>query len=212
MKPVFALLTLCSLSAQPVREWRMAHEAEIIREYTTLLAIPNIARDTVNIRRNAALISKMFEQRGVPLRILEVPDAPPALFGEIKTPAATRTIIFYAHYDGQPVEPKEWKTGDPFKPVMMDASGKPVTYTNQFDPEWRLYARSAGDDKAPIITLTAALDALHAAKTRLKANIKFFFDGEEEAGSRLRCNWRFGDTSSAGERPVPNADSLLFGR
>ena len=183
MKPIFAALTLCTLSAQPVREWRKAHEADIIREYTALLAIPNIARDTPNIHRNAALISKMFAARGVPMRLLEVPDSPPVLFGEIKTPGATKTIIFYAHYDGQPVEPKEWITGDPFAPTLMDAAGMRVEQSGRFDPEWRLYARSASDDKAPLITLTAALDALRASKIPLKSNIKFFFDGEEESGS-----------------------------
>ncbi len=176
---VLALLTLTALQAQPVREWRKANEAKIIREYTDLLAIPNIARDTPNIQRNAAFITRMFAARGVPMRLLEVPNSPPAIFGEIKTPGATRTIIFYAHYDGQPVEPKEWISGDPFLPTMMDAAGKKVEYTNKFDPEWRLYARSAGDDKAPLIALAAVLDS----GVKPRANIKFFFDGEEEAGS-----------------------------
>ncbi|HEY0778687.1 MAG TPA: M20/M25/M40 family metallo-hydrolase, partial [Gemmatirosa sp.] len=50
-------------------------------------------------------------------------------------------------------------------------------------PEWRLYARGAGDDKAPIIAALTALDALHAAGVRPSVNVKFYFDGEEEAGS-----------------------------
>jgi acetylornithine deacetylase/succinyl-diaminopimelate desuccinylase-like protein len=51
------------------------------------------------------------------------------------------------------------------------------------DPEWRLYARSASDDKAPIIGFAAALDALKAAGIRPSVNLRFFFEGEEEAGS-----------------------------
>ena len=51
------------------------------------------------------------------------------------------------------------------------------------DPESRLYARSAADDKAPIVALMTALDAIRAAGLPLKSNIKFVFDGEEETGS-----------------------------
>ena len=52
------------------------------------------------------------------------------------------------------------------------------------DPEWRLYARSAGDDKTPIVAMVAALDALRAANVQLSSvNLRFVFEGEEEAGS-----------------------------
>jgi acetylornithine deacetylase/succinyl-diaminopimelate desuccinylase-like protein len=61
--------------------------------------------------------------------------------------------------------------------IPLPAPGQP------FNPEWRLYARSAGDDKAPILTILTALDALKAAKIPLRSNIKLFLDGEEEAGS-----------------------------
>jgi acetylornithine deacetylase/succinyl-diaminopimelate desuccinylase-like protein len=97
--------------------------------------------------------------------------------------------VFYAHYDGQPLDPKEWAT-PPFTPTLRDkqierdgqvialpAAGKP------FDPEWRLYARGSADDKAPIIAMLAAMDAIHSAGLKLKSNVKFAFEGEEEAGS-----------------------------
>ena len=51
------------------------------------------------------------------------------------------------------------------------------------DPEWRLFARSAGDDKAPIIAMLAALDALRSANAKPSVNLRFVFEGEEEAGS-----------------------------
>lgn len=132
----------------------------------------------------------MLDRRGVKTRLLEVPGAPPVVFGEMASPGATRTLIFYVHYDGQPVEPAKWAGGDPFKPVLRSASLEaggmdlPLPAKGQrFDPEWRLYARSASDDKAPIITLLTALDALRASRIAPSANIKFFFEGEEEAGS-----------------------------
>ena len=132
-----------------------------------LLAIPNLASDGPNIRRNAAAVSAILEKRGVKTRLLEVPNAPPAVFGEIDSPDAARTVVFYAHYDGQPLDPKEWAT-PPWQPVLR---------------EGRVYARSASDDKAPIIAIATALDALHASGIPLRANIKFVFEGEEEAGS-----------------------------
>lgn len=120
------------------------------------------------MRRNAGFITAMYARRGVRLEELTVPEAPPALFGEIVTPGATRTILFYAHYDGQPVDPGAWTVTQPFKPVVRDG---------------RVWARSASDDKAPVMAFAAALDALRAASIQPRANIKFFFDGEEEAGS-----------------------------
>ncbi len=117
-----------------------------------------------------------------------MPGAPPAVFGELDTPGATRTLIFYAHYDGQPLDPKEWTT-PPWQPVLRDRpiekDGRvvPLPATGPIDPEWRLYARSASDDKAPILAIATALDALRAAHIAPKSNLKFVFEGEEEAGS-----------------------------
>jgi acetylornithine deacetylase/succinyl-diaminopimelate desuccinylase-like protein len=145
------------------RSWREGHEQAILDEFFQLLAVPNIASDQVNIRRNADMIVAMFKKRGVATRLVEAPDVNPVVFGEIHTPCATRTIVFYAHYDGQPLDPKEWAT-PPFTPVLK---------------EQRIYARSASDDKAPIIAILAALDS--GAKP--KSNIKLVFEGEEEAGS-----------------------------
>jgi acetylornithine deacetylase/succinyl-diaminopimelate desuccinylase-like protein len=154
-------------AAAAAHQWRAAHEQAILAEFTGLLAIPNVASDGPNIRRNAAAVSAILEKRGVKTRLLEVPGAPPVVFGEIDTPGASRTVIFYAHYDGQPLDPKEWAT-PPWQPMLRDG---------------RIYARSASDDKAPIIAIATALDALKAAGIPLRSNIKFVFEGEEEAGS-----------------------------
>jgi len=154
-------------AAAAAHQWRTAHERAILAGFMDLLAIPNLANDEPDIRRNAAAVSAIIEKRGVKTRLLEMPGAPPVVFGEIHTPGAGRTIIFYAHYDGQPLDPKEWAT-PPWQPVLRDG---------------RIYARSASDDKAPIIAIAAALDALKAAGIPLRSNIKFVFEGEEEAGS-----------------------------
>jgi acetylornithine deacetylase/succinyl-diaminopimelate desuccinylase-like protein len=175
-------------AAQAARQWRGSHEREILNELMGLLARPNLARDAAAIRVNASAVVAILEKRGVRTQLLEVEGAPPVVFGSIETPGATRTIIFYAHYDGQPVDPKEWTT-PPWDPVVrdgpLDHGGKIVALppSGPLNPEWRVYARSASDDKAPIVALAADLDALTAAHIPLRSNVKFVFEGEEEAGS-----------------------------
>jgi acetylornithine deacetylase/succinyl-diaminopimelate desuccinylase-like protein len=101
------------------RAWREAHESEILREFSTLLALPNVASNLADIRANADLLMRMLRARGAETRLLEVEGAPPSVYGEITVPGATRTIMLYAHYDGQPVNPRQW-AGAPFTPVLRD--------------------------------------------------------------------------------------------
>jgi acetylornithine deacetylase/succinyl-diaminopimelate desuccinylase-like protein len=192
---LFLIVFASSLAAQSnpasiaAHQWRQQHERAIVDEFITLLSIPNIAADHANIQRNAELIAKMLEKRGITPKLVSVPGSNPVVLGEIATPGATRTLVFYAHYDGQPLDPKEWAT-PPFSPVLRDQSlekdGRIIPLPaagTPFDPESRLYARAASDDKADVLTLLTALDAIHAAGLRTKSNIKLVFEGEEEAGS-----------------------------
>src|SRR5437764_9304610 len=83
------------------RTYREHNEAEIINEFAALLALPNLATDSANIRRNADLLVQMLEHRGFRnTRLLTVPGGPPAVYGELPSPGATRTLVLYAHYDG----------------------------------------------------------------------------------------------------------------
>src|ERR1041385_1641122 len=188
--PVFLVMLNTPLSANSAtvaknsRAWRANHEREILGEFAELLSIPNLANDTPNIRRNAEAIRTMCEKRGLVAKLLTIEGAPPVVVAELTLPNAKRTIAFYAHYDGQPVDVSQWK-GEPWKPVMRDNGGSDVDWRNAktIDPEWRFFARSAGDDKAPIIAMLAALDALRSLAVKPAVNLRFFFEGEEEAGS-----------------------------
>lgn len=172
--------------AQQVDDWRADHEQAIVDEFAELLSIPNVASDTVNIRRNAALIQSLLERRGLKTELLELEGSPPAIYGERLVPGAETTLMIYIHYDGQPVNPEDWAS-DPWQPVMrtasIEAGGEIVPMKAPFDPEWRIFGRSAGDDKAPIVALGAALDALNALGETPSVNLKVFLEGEEEAGS-----------------------------
>ena len=174
---------------QAVRQYRQQHEADIVRDYTALLSMPNVASDTVNIQANAEFISRMLARHGFQTRLLKVPDSPPVVYGELVVPSAKHTLLWYAHYDGQPVDKSQWAS-DPWTAVLRDgpveAGGKIIPLDSlqpPLNPEWRIYARAAGDDKVPIQALLTALDALHASGASPGVNLKVFFEGEEEAGS-----------------------------
>src|SRR5262245_36961774 len=156
-------LLLSASPAQMARQWRTAHEKEIIAELSALVAIPNLASDRANIEHNAAAIQEAFIKRGVMARLLTVEGAPPLVVATLGTDRTKRTITFYAHYDGQPVDPAQWST-PPWEPVLRGTG-----------PEARLYGRSASDDKAPIVAMLAALDALNAAHIQPSVNLKFVF-------------------------------------
>lgn len=187
-----SVLPLKTVRAQSqVREYRRAHERQIIDEFTRLLAIPNVASDAANIRRNAQFIFEMMQRRGLNPQLLENKSklSPPAVYGEWKVPGATRAIILYAHYDGQPVDPKAWTASPPFQPTWrsaaMEAGGTvvPLPATGEINSDWRLYARGASDDKAGVMGILTAFDALKANHLTPSYNLKFLFEGEEEAGS-----------------------------
>jgi acetylornithine deacetylase/succinyl-diaminopimelate desuccinylase-like protein len=180
--------------AQEVRSYRLDNEDRIVRELAEFLAIPNVANDTPNIQKNAARLVEMLEARGIETHLLPIGGRGPVVFGKLTAPDATRTVIFYAHYDGQPVDPAAWTDGKPFEPVLrsgaIEAGGKRIPFPENssgkrasYSDDWRIYARSSSDDKSPIVALLAALDALRDRKIPLGVNLKVIFEGEEEAGS-----------------------------
>ncbi len=173
----------------PVDAYVTAHQPQILRELVDLLSIPNVAADKENIARNAQSLRAMFVKRGFEVEILDTPGNPLVL-ANLRVPGAQRTILFYAHYDGQPVEAKLWHQASPFTPVLRsgrfeDGAKEIANFLtlDRFQPEARLYARSASDDKAPIVALLAAIDALKASNRPPTSNVKVILDGEEEARS-----------------------------
>lgn len=172
---VLTLLAAIATAQQPsagnlnatVADYVRQHQAQILAEFKNFLAIPNVASDSANIRRNAEALKAMLEKRGLKAELLEYENVPPAVMAEMPAQPGRRTVTFYAHYDGQPVQRADWKQ-DPWQPTEIGD---------------RLYARSASDDKAAVIGLLTALDALQAAHVPPSVNLRFFFEGEEEAGS-----------------------------
>jgi acetylornithine deacetylase/succinyl-diaminopimelate desuccinylase-like protein len=192
---VLAMLLSGGIAAQAAglgaqaRAYREAHEKEILEEFSQLLAMPNVAIHVADIEANAAFITRELRRRGFATRLLAAaPGTPPAIYGELPAGGARRTLIFYAHYDGQPVTQPEWRSS-PWKAVVRAGNratdSRDVDWRSaaRIDPEWRIYARGAGDDKLPIQAMLTALDALKAAGRRPAVNVKAFYEGEEEQGS-----------------------------
>lgn len=193
---LIVLIQCCTVFAQStqtltVRSYRSQHNKAVTEEFVNFLSIPNVASDTGNIQKNAAFVMQMMQKRGIANVQLLSPGqagAPPAVYGEAMVIGARQTLIFYAHYDGQPVNPAQWKYG-PFTPVLltarMDEGGMYIPFpgSNEYDSSWRIYARGASDDKGGVIAILDAYEAIVKTGLQPKYNIKFFFEGEEEAGS-----------------------------
>ena len=187
-RPLFTLVIL--LGAWPgfaqqtdVQRYVREHQAPIIREFMDLLAIPNVRTDLPNIKRNAEQLRQMLARRGMKPEVWGTPSTP-LVYGELLVPGSARTILFYIHYDGQPVDKTRWKQADPFQPVLRTGSiedgGQDVhdfSERSMFPDAWRIYARSAGDDKGPIQAFVSAIDAIGGKPTH---SVKVILHGEEE--------------------------------
>jgi len=189
---VLALSMAVTLGAQDavgrVRAWRAQHEPQILRDLFDLVSIPNVASDKDGIARNAQALTRMFEKRRFLPETIATAGSPVVL-AERRVSGAARTLTFYFHYDGQPVEPREWTNGPPFSPVIVTgigSAGQRLTLDRvqgAIDPNWRVYGRSSSDDKSPIVAFLTAIDALDAANIPLTSSVRVIMEGDEEAGS-----------------------------
>jgi acetylornithine deacetylase/succinyl-diaminopimelate desuccinylase-like protein len=160
-------------------------------EYLDALRIPNVADRPADIRRNAEFFARAFERRGFDARLVTNAAARPVVLAELPARPGLPTLLFYIHYDGQPVVPAEWSQADPFLPVVRHRSatgewqdvGADALDARPLDPELRVFARSASDDKAPILMFLTAFDLLASRAEAPAFNVKVMLDGEEEMGS-----------------------------
>src|SRR5689334_6364273 len=161
-------------------------------EFLELLRIPNVAAEPADIQRNAAFLIESFRKRGFDAQLLDNAAHRPMVFAQLGKPrAAARTVLFYAHFDGQPVTPAAWEQKSPFDPVVKarDSNGRWAAVDaarlaqQPFDPELRVFARSASDGRAPILMVLSALDMHEGAHRTPPVNVKGLRDSEEEIGS-----------------------------
>ena len=155
-----------------------------INEHRAFVAIPCDANYPEDMQTNVEWLIPAFAKRGFNTQILKTSTVP-IFFAEKIIDNALPTVLFYMHFDGQPVDPSKWDQKDPFDPVIKDANNEVIPYNNinDWDKEWRVYARAAADDKGPIIMFLNALDIMQAQNISLAYNVKVLLDGQEEKGS-----------------------------
>lgn len=203
MRKYFFFFLLSSLVGQSIaaqspevltiRKYGNKNAGNIINEFAEFLSIPNVAADTAGQLKTAAFIMAMMNKRGIQkVQLLNATTAgvPPVVYGEVMVPGAKQTLIFYAHYDGQPVNPAQWAKGlEPFQPKLfsnaLNKAGTHIPFPadGNYNSEWRIYARGASDDKGGVAAILNAYDAVIKSGLKPGYNLKFFFEGEEEAGS-----------------------------
>ncbi len=163
--------------------------ASAIDELTEFIAIPNFGLDKDDIADNITWLEAAFTRRGFATSILET-TGNPLFLAEMKVDAQKPTVLFYMHLDGQAVDNSKWKQRDPYQAVLkkQSPSGEwmPVSAeeAENLDEDWRLFGRSASDDKGPIIAFLNAIDALKEKSLTPGFNVKVVLDAEEELGSK----------------------------
>lgn len=148
-----------------------------LERLTTLLTIPSISTDAAyakDVRRAGEWVKNYLIELGFDTTLHETPGHP-IIVAHYKSKASGKKpkLLFYAHYDVQPVDPLNLWDSDPFKPVIKQAP----------DGTKRIVARGASDDKGQLMTIVEALAALLKTDGDIPADVVLLFEGEEESGS-----------------------------
>jgi acetylornithine deacetylase/succinyl-diaminopimelate desuccinylase-like protein len=148
------------------------HRDAFLEDLKELLRIPSIStlpEHSGDMITAARRLCERLRSLGVTAEIIEG-DGHPVVYGEWLKAEETPTILLYGHYDVQPVDPIELWTTPPFEPTVRDGN---------------LYARGAADDKGQVMTMVDAVESYLRTSSRLPVNLKFLFEGEEEAGGAV---------------------------
>ncbi len=195
--PLHYLIILLIAAASSVASAQVPSTAEIARladaafpqalqELTDFLALPNDGNYPGQVEANLAWCRERFSGLGLAVTRLETPGMP-LLFAERTVDAALPTVLYYLQIDGQPVDTAAWDQPDPYRAVLKrkneDGSYTTVEASDPYDPELRLFARSASDSKGPAMSFITALDILAAENIPPAYNLKVIMDFQEELGS-----------------------------
>jgi len=157
----------------------------ILRE---ILSIPNDAFYPDEIEKNIQWCEQAFSQRGFTSTRIAT-ETVPLLLAERKHSKAKKTVLIYLQIDGQPVDSTRWFQESPYTPTLKKKgeSGKweAIAWNSieNYEDDWRVFARSASDAKGPVAMFLAALDASKELNIEPNYNIKIIMDFEEELGS-----------------------------
>ncbi|MAP71258.1 MAG: acetylornithine deacetylase [Candidatus Marinimicrobia bacterium] len=162
---------------------------DVFKEYREFLSLPNDANKPDELEPNMLWCEKAFKKRGFTTERLKTKRLP-LILAEREHPGAKKTVLFYIQIDGQPVDPSKWLQKGPFVPTLKKQIKKDdweaipwESLYNNYDDDWRIFARSASDAKGPINTFLIALDIIADKGILPNYNIKVIMDMEEEMGS-----------------------------
>ena len=162
---------------------------DVFKEYREFLSLPNDANKPDELEPNMLWCEKAFKKRGFTTERLKTKRLP-LILAERGHPGAYKTVLFYIQIDGQPVDPSKWLQKGPFVPTLKKQTKKDDWETipweslyDNYDDDWRIFARSASDAKGPINTFLIALDIIADKGILPNYNIKVIMDMEEEMGS-----------------------------
>ena len=165
-----------------MKDYIQANKERFFDELFSVLRIPSISAKAANkpdMRRCAEKLAVLLVEAGADEAQVLSTDGNPVVFGSKMIDPKARTVLVYGHYDVQPPEPLElWRT-DPFEPVI---GPDPATGADA------IWGRGANDDKGQLFMHIKAFEYL-LASGKLKHNVKFLFEGEEEIGSPSLPAW-----------------------
>jgi acetylornithine deacetylase/succinyl-diaminopimelate desuccinylase-like protein len=171
-----------------------------LEELKALLAIPSISalpQHAGDVKHCADWCAD--EMRRIGLQHVRLIDTPgnPVVYGDWLEAAGAPTILFYGHYDVQPVDPLELWESPPFEATIRDGE---------------IYARGSADDKGQVFMHFKAVEAHLKQNGRLPVNIKFILEGEEEVGSVNLDDFVRGHKNELAADVVVISDSGMFAR
>jgi acetylornithine deacetylase/succinyl-diaminopimelate desuccinylase-like protein len=171
-----------------------------IDELKALLAIPSVSalpEHKADVRRCAEWCGDEMRRIGLQnVRLIETPGNP-VVYGDWLEAAGAPTILFYGHYDVQPVDPLNLWESPPFEATVRDGE---------------IYARGSADDKGQVFMHLKAIEAYLKQTGRLPVNIKIILEGEEEVGSEHLDDFIRAHKAELTADVVVISDSAMFAR
>jgi acetylornithine deacetylase/succinyl-diaminopimelate desuccinylase-like protein len=139
-----------------------------LKEYLAIPSVSALPQHTADVRRAAEWTAEALRGAGMQsVRVVETPGHP-VVYGEWLGAPGKPTILYYGHYDVQPVDPVDLWTTPPFEATVRDGE---------------IYARGAADDKGQVFMHIKAIEAFIKKTGGLPVNMKVLIEGEEEIGS-----------------------------
>ncbi|MHA3977056.1 M20/M25/M40 family metallo-hydrolase [Halovulum sp. GXIMD14794] len=160
---------------QEIYDYIDAHADEFVADLQRFVRQPSISAQGIGLEECAALVQDMMHADGLPADLHALPEGPPVVFGELKSPSSKKSLLCYSHYDVQPPEPIEaWSHGGPWSAEIVDGI---------------LYGRGATDNKSGVLAFNKAAKAFLAVRGEVPVTLKLLIEGEEEIGSPNLGPW-----------------------